>query len=73
MKLLAAITLLWGLSAGPIISNAQEEAGTQGQTPEHARYTVTDLGTLGGSYSYGYGINDAGVVSVKKSRKENNK
>ena len=63
MKPIAAITLLWGLSAGPFICYAQEQAGTQGQTPEHARYTVTDLGTLGGSYSYGYGINDAGVVS----------
>ena len=63
MKLLAAITLLWALSAGPTFCNAQEQAGTKGQTPESARYTVTDLGTLGGSYSYGYGINNAGVVS----------
>ena len=63
MKLLAAITLFWALSAGPTFCNAQEQAGTKGQTPESARYTVTDLGTLGGSYSYGYGINNAGVVS----------
>jgi len=28
-----------------------------------ARYSVTDLGTLGGSYSLAYGLNNAGVVS----------
>ena len=63
MKLLAAITLLWALSAAPTLCNAQEQAGVQGQTPASSYYTVTDLGTLGGTYSYGYGINNAGVVS----------
>src|ERR1700693_5203290 len=33
------------------------------QAPNSLHYTVTDLGALGGTYSYGYGINNAGVVS----------
>jgi probable HAF family extracellular repeat protein len=34
------------------------------QTGQHpARYAVTDLGTLGGGYSFSYGLNNAGVVS----------
>jgi len=28
-----------------------------------AQYTITDLGTLGGSYSIGYGINNSGEVT----------
>jgi probable HAF family extracellular repeat protein len=63
MKLLAAITFLGVLSAGPGLSNAQEATWAQEQTPESSHYIVTDLGTLGGTYSYGYGINNAGVVS----------
>jgi len=27
------------------------------------RYVITDLGTLGGTYSYSYGINDGGLVT----------
>jgi uncharacterized membrane protein len=32
------------------------------QTPKPAMYKVTDLGTLGGAYSYTYTINEAGIV-----------
>lgn len=49
LGLLILLILLPGLAA-------------QGQNPK-PRYRVTDLGTLGGSYSFAYGVNDAGVVS----------
>ena len=38
---------------------AQEEP----ETAHKALYTVKDLGTLGGAYSFGYGISNLGVVS----------
>ena len=34
-----------------------------GAQAEGPRYAVTDLGALGGTYSFGYGINNAGVVA----------
>src|SRR5579863_9579681 len=36
---------------------------TQGQGPKPATYTVTDIGTLGGSYSSAYSINASGIVA----------
>src|ERR1700733_8702441 len=43
--------------ATPLGVIAQEEQTT------HVHYTVKDLGTLGGGYSFGYGVNKLGVVS----------
>jgi probable HAF family extracellular repeat protein len=40
---------------------SQEATGTQQE--ELQRYTVTDLGALGGTYSYAYSINSLGVVA----------
>lgn len=46
------------LIATAILANAQQSAG---QRLPH--YVVRDLGTFGGNYSYGYGINDLGWVA----------
>ena len=48
-------TILTSIAAGALLA-----ALAIAQTPS---YTITDLGTLGGTYSYGYGINAAGEVA----------
>lgn len=51
-----AIVLFAGLAA-----HAQQ--GADDGTPQPPRYTVIDLGTLGGTHSYAYGLNNAGIVA----------
>lgn len=38
-------------------------AAPQAKGPSPAAYTVTDIGTLGGTYSFAYSINDSGMVA----------
>jgi probable HAF family extracellular repeat protein len=54
MKPLATITIISALALGPVLGSAQQQSTTQ--------YSVTDLGTLGGTTSLAFGINQAGVV-----------
>jgi probable HAF family extracellular repeat protein len=52
---ISTVSLLLALAAPPQLA-AQE------QNPVPVHYTVTDLGTLGGTFSLGYGVNHADVV-----------
>lgn len=38
-------------------------AAAQASNTKLPHYTITDIGTFGGTYSYSYGINEAGVVA----------
>ena len=42
-------------------------AATVAQTPSPSKYTILDLGTLGGTYSHGLAINTAGQVTGNAS------
>src|ERR1035441_6035389 len=56
---IAGISLFAAL-ATPALLGAQELSTTQAS--RSVRYTITDLGTLGGSFSLAYGINDNGQI-----------
>jgi len=51
---------LFAALAMPTLLGAQEPSTTQAS--RSVRYTITDLGTLGGSFSLAYGINDNGQI-----------
>ena len=51
---------LFAALATPALLGAQEPSTTQAS--RSVRYTITDLGTLGGSFSLAYGINDNGQI-----------
>src|SRR5271168_942639 len=55
-----AVMSLFAPLATPLPVLAQQE---QPQTTRNSHYAVKDLGTLGGAYSFGYGLNNLGVVS----------
>ena len=50
------------ISSRPALTVLLTMAATLGAQAQGPRYRVTDLGALGGTYSYAYGINNAGVV-----------
>jgi len=46
-----------------IVSAALAAGSASAQGAKPAQYSVTDLGTLGGTYSYSYSINNAGAIA----------
>ena len=56
-------TLLHTLFATLVGLSVTAQPMMQAQGGKSARYTVIDVGTLGGSYSFAYAINHAGLVA----------
>jgi len=59
------------LAAALLLSMLAPVSSSALAAPAVAHWTVTDLGTLGGAYSYGYGINNAGQVTGNASTGSN--
>jgi probable HAF family extracellular repeat protein len=67
LKSMSTVSLLAAL-AMPVGLTAQEQSAAQERTPEPARYTITDLGTLeGGTFSQPFFINKYGLISGSAS------
>jgi len=59
LPVLLLMTLVTPVGAAPA---AAEPAGPQAAPSTRPRYTITDLGTLGGATTKGYGINESGQI-----------
>ncbi len=55
-------TRFFGALALLVVVTTSAGMAAHAQGPKPAMYSVTDLGTLGGTYSYSYTINDGGLV-----------
>jgi probable HAF family extracellular repeat protein len=56
-------TALMGVLAMPVLTAAQGQSGAHEQNSEHTRYTVIDLGAVGGPPGQPYDITNNGLVS----------